>query len=278
MRLQQKLVGAFDIAGVVCQLACRDDAFWSLLASRYADFASDVPPRFSLSVEMVEPPADEVTARWRGPYARIGGRDGGLTIDGPGFRGAFDERSRRGWIAQPFDPAPLETFLTAIYASELLRNGGFLLHAAALAAPEGVRVFFGPSGSGKTTVSELIGERVISDETTAIRRVEDGWRVSGVPWRGSRLEGNLAGLFHLRKARATSFVRLTSVLAVRELLGCVLFSRADGAEVTRFLEIVGDLVQAVPCYDMHFTPDRSFWGACPTRERGGAAWCPTTTD
>jgi hypothetical protein len=270
MQLPSQLVAGLDIGGIACRLECRDDAFSSLLAARYADFASDAPARFSLRVEVVEPPPDDVTARWHGPFARIDGRAQQLTIEGPGFQGAFDEQSGRGWIAQPSDPAPLETFLSAIYAGELLRTGGFLLHAAALAAPEGARVFFGPSESGKTTVSELIGEGVISDEIAAIRRVEDAWRVSSVPWRGSRLEGDLAGLFRLRKARALSFTRLSSVAVVRQLLTCVFFSRADDAEVTRFLTIAGELVRTVPCYDMHFTRDRSFWGACPTRERGGA--------
>jgi len=270
MQRPSQLVAGVAIAGIACQLEYQDDAFSSLLAARYADFASDASPRFSLRVEVVAPPPDDVTAGWQGPFARIDGRAGELTIEGPGFQGAFDERSGRGWIAQPSDPAPLEAFLSAIYAGQLLRTGGFLLHAAALAAPEGARVFFGPSESGKTTVSTLIGEGVISDEIAAIRRVEGAWRVSSVPWRGSRLEGDLAGLFRLRKAQAPSFTRLSPVAAVRQLLTCVFFSRADGPEVTRFLAIAGELVRSVPCYDMHFTRDRSFWGVCPTRARGGA--------
>ena len=85
-----------------------------------------------------------------------------------------------------------------------------------------------------------------------------------MPWRGSRLEAHLAGAFRLRKARETGFARLTPVEAVRQLLGCVFFSRADGAEIARFLEIAGELVTAVPCYDMRFAPDRSFWNAIPS--------------
>src|SRR5947209_20400531 len=104
------------------------------------------------------------------PFSRVGVSDGRQTVKGASFEGVFDERAGEGWITQPPDPAPFETFLTAICARRLLHDGGFVLHAAALVAPEGARVFFGPSGSGKTTVSELIGEGVISDEITVIRR------------------------------------------------------------------------------------------------------------
>jgi hypothetical protein len=145
-----------------------------------------------------------------------------------------------------------------------------LLHAAAIAAPDGARVFFGPSESGKTTVSRLVGEGVISDEYAALRRTGDGWRVSGVPWRGARLEGPLAGLFRLRKAEATAFSRLAPVRALRELAGSALFSRADAAEVRHFLEVAGALVAETDCWEMRFTPDRGFWSVLPRPARAAA--------
>jgi hypothetical protein len=270
MRRQQEIVAAFAIAGIACRVECGDDIFADLLASRYAEFATDAPPRLSLRVEVTAPPPEEVALRWSGPFARIRGPLGTLEIEGASFSGAFEERSGRGWIVQPPDPAPLETFLTAIYAGALLREGGFLLHAAALRAPEGARVFFGPSESGKTTVAELIGDGVITDEITAIRYQGGRFRVSSVPWRGSPLSAELSGLFRLRKAGATAFTRLTSVAAVRQLLTCVFFSRADGAEIARFLEIAGELVTAVPCHDLSFAPDRAFWDAIPRLGNGGA--------
>jgi hypothetical protein len=270
MHRQSQFVIALEIAGIPCALEGGEGAFAEFLAPAYAEFATDAPPKLTLTIELVPPPPQDEVRAWQGPFARIAGADGTLAIEGPGFRGAFDERTGRGWIVQPPEPAPFETFLTAILAGHLLREGGVLLHAAALLASDGARVFFGPSESGKTTVSRLVGEGVISDEYAAIRRVAGRWRVSGVPWRGTRHEGPLAGLFRLRKADAVAFRPLTPVEAVRELLGSVLFSRADGAEVARFLEIAGDLVTQVDCYAMGFTPDRSFWDACPAGGRGGA--------
>ena len=259
---------AFEIAGIACRVQCRDRSFLDFLSARYGEFASHAPPRLSVRVEVTGAWPDDAGAPRAGPFARIGGADGLLSIEGPGFRGEFDERSGHGWISQPRDPSPLEAFLTAIYAGRLLKAGGFFLHAAGLVGPNGARVCFGPSGSGKTTVAGLVGEGVISDETVAVRREGLRYRVSGVPWRGCRLSAPLAGLFRLRKARATSFTPLSPVEALRQLLPSVLFSRTDLEEMNRFLEIGGEMARRVPCYEMRFAPDRSFWHALPRLGEG----------
>jgi hypothetical protein len=270
MRLQPHVVDVFEIAGIGCQIRCRDDAFWDLLSPRYADFASEAEPAISLSVELIDPPADDVLAGWSGSFARIGGSAGRLIVKGAAFEGVFDEQTGQGRITQPPDPAAFETFLTAIYAGCLLRANGFMLHAAALVAPEGARVFFGPSGSGKTTVTALVGEGVISDEITTIRPDGTRYRVAGVPWRGSRLEGDLASLFSLKQALKTTFVSLTPAETARRLLRSVFFSRADGGEIARFLATAEALLSTVPGYEMPFAFDRSFWDAIPQLDRGGA--------
>jgi len=273
MPLPQEIVGVFEIAGIPCRLACPDEGLWALLPPRYADFAVSAVAELSLRVEITEPPPDETPSPWTGPFARFGGRNEVLTIEGASFHGAFDESSGEGWIAQPLDLSPLETFLTAICAGHLLKKDGFLLHAAAITADDGGYVFFGPSGSGKTTVAEQIGRGVITDEMVAIRRDDGRYRVFAVPWRGQRLDAPLApplaGLFRLRQGPKTAFTPLSPTAAVRQLLPSVFFPRADASEVSRFFEIGGELVTQVPCYEMRFAPDDSFWDAIPRRRLEG---------
>lgn len=263
MLFQPALVVALEVAGAACRLYCDDESFAALLAARYADFPASADAQLSVDVTITAPAPPEVVATWSGPYARVRGGDRVIAIEGLGFSAEFDEVAGRGFIRQPPDPEPIETLLTAIYASRLLASGGCMLHAAAIVGRAGAFVFFGPSGSGKTTVSELVGEGVVTDEITAIRPTARGYVVSSVPWRGRPRTVPLAGLFRLKQARATSFARLSPLETVRHLLPSVFFCRGDAREITRFFETAAALARAVPAYDMDFVRDRSFWDAVP---------------
>ena len=263
MQRAPELVATLEIAGVACRLPCADHAFSSLLAARYADFPAVTEPALAVDITLVEPPPAAIAASWTGPYARIAGSEGTLTIEGAGFRGAFDQAAGEGWIRQPAEAEPLETFLTAIYAGRLLAHGGFLLHAATIIGKAGAFVFFGPSGSGKTTVSTLVGEGVVTDEITAIRPGDGGYVVSSVPWRGIATSAPLAGVLRLTQAAETSVTRLSPLQAVRQLLPSVFFSLVDTVEVSRFFDIAAALTRRVPAFDLRFTAESAFWPAVP---------------
>lgn len=263
MHRTPELVVTLEIAGVACRLRCPDPAFASSLAARYVDFAAATEPVFAMDITLVDPPPAAVARSWTGPYARIAGGDPMLTIEGAAFSGAFDQARGEGWIRQPAEAEPLETFLTAIYAGRLLAHGGFLLHAATIIGKAGAFVFFGPSGSGKTTVSALVGEGIVTDEITAITARDNGYMVSSVPWRGRPTSAPLAGLLRLTQAAETTVIRLSPLQAVRQLLPSVFFSRLDTPEVSRFFDIAAALTRAIPAFDLRFTPDPAFWRAVP---------------
>jgi hypothetical protein len=250
---------ALEIAGSACRLQCADDAFAARLAARYAEFGATVEPVVTIDVTVTAPVTPAVPLTWSGPYARVRGAGSSIAIEGLGFTAEYDETAGRGFIVQPPDPEPLETLLTAVYASRLLAGGGFMLHAAAIVGRAGAYVFFGPSGSGKTTVSELVGEGVVTDEITALRPGGGGYVVSSVPWRGVAREVPLAALFRLKQAETTAARRLSPVEAVRHLLPSVFFCRGDGPEIGRFFEVAAGLTRAVPVYDLQFTRDARFW-------------------
>jgi hypothetical protein len=256
-------VTTLDLAGVMCAVECREAALGTVLGRGYAEFAVQAPPDLTLTVEVIEPPSPPPGAS--GPYARVSLADGVLAVDGTDFRGAFDTRTGRGHIRQPLAAAPFETFLTAVCAWALLERGGFLLHAAGLVDGGGAVAFFGPSGSGKSTVARLVGRGVISDEVVAVTPDAGGYRASGVPWRGRRRSAPLRALYALRQAEGTAFVRLRPGPAAARLLGSVFLPSADRSSVGRFLDTAAGLLAAVPCYEMRFTADRSFWPRLPHR-------------
>jgi hypothetical protein len=263
MQHTPQLVAALEVAGIACRLRCADAAFSSLLAARYADFPARTDPALAVDITLVHPLPAAVADSWTGPYARIAGDERTVTIEGAEFTGAFDHGAGDGWIRQPAEAEPLETFLTAIYAGRLLAHGGFLLHAATIIGKAGAFVFFGPSGSGKTTVSGLVGEGIVTDEITAVTPGDGGYMVSSVPWRGSPASAPLAGLLRLTQAKETAVTPLSPLQAVRQLLPSVFFSRVDTPEVGRFFDIAAALTRRVPAFDLRFTPDPAFWRAVP---------------
>jgi energy-coupling factor transporter ATP-binding protein EcfA2 len=127
----------------------------------------------------------------------------------------------------------------------MISNGewnGFLLHAGAVATPQGALVFTGRSGAGKSTLCKILEPRfkTISDDCVCILysgngqwRVEAGrhhtWRIwttcskppvpeiqdtsSGVP---------LLGIMPIQQAQHTSFTRLDSRTVSVNLLKAVL--------------------------------------------------------
>jgi hypothetical protein len=259
--VQPALVVALEIAGAACRLHCDDEPFAALLAARYADFSTAAEPTITIDVTVTGPVTADVVAAWSGPYARVRSAGPSIAVEGVGFTAEYDETTARGWITQPPDPEPLETLLTAVHASRLLAAGGCMIHAATIVGRAGACVFFGPSGSGKTTVTELVGDGVVTDEITAIRPAGDGYVVSSVPWRGIRRTAPLAALFRLTQADRTSVTPLAPLDLVRHLLGSVFLCRRDAPEIGRFFEAAAALARAAPAYDLEFTRDRGFWNA-----------------
>jgi hypothetical protein len=256
-----QLVATLEVAGLACGLRCDDPAFSGLLVHRYAGFLTARAPDFS--VEVVVRRAASGDGHDGGPYARVGGDASRITVGGADFDGAFDEERQTGHIVQPPDASPLETLLTAIYAARLLREGGCLLHAAAILRDGVAYVFYGPSGSGKSTVAELVGEGIVSDEITVLRPAGTGWTVSGMPWRGTRLTGPLGAFFRLHQSRTTEFRPLAPARAVRSLLPCAFFVRPHGREIQAFLDAAAAMVSRRAAWEMRFRPDREFWAAMP---------------
>lgn len=256
-----QLVGTLDIAGLACDLVCSDPAFAGVLRDRYAGFLSPRPPELTVEVEIgsVTSAVSEVGSL----YARVGGDRRRITVEGLDFRGIFDEERQRGRIVQPPEPSPLETLLTAVYAARMLREGGCVLHAAAIVSDGAAFVFYGPSGSGKTTVAELVGQDIITDEITVLRPAGAGWTVSSVPWRGTPLTAPLGAFCRLRQSLTTGFRPLAPARAVQSLLDCAFFARPDGDEVQAFLDAAAAMVSRVPVWEMRFRPDLEFWAVLP---------------
>jgi hypothetical protein len=161
-------------------------------------------------------------------------------------------------------PFALDCILRVIWSTLLPRVDGLLIHSCGLRHAEIGVVFPGQSGAGKTTLARKApdADDVLSDELVAVRRTEDGWRVSGTPFWGDFARGGIS--MRSWPLRTLAFltqsprdeVTMTPVVsaeATLRLLGCFLSFATDRASVERNLALAVRLCSEVRCVDASLT-------------------------
>jgi hypothetical protein len=166
-----------------------------------------------------------------------------------------------------------ENFLRVLVAYRLQELGGAVLHCAAVACPQGARLFLGRSGAGKSTVSRLAEERgltVLSDDLNALFPGADGAppaRVEKLPFTGDYGDSRtpfpsapLAGLYRLEQDTTDALRPLSRAEAVACLLACSPYVNADPHRrdglLTNLLRLA---VSSGPAQALRFSLGGSFW-------------------
>ena len=171
----------------------------------------------------------------------------------------------------------IENFLRVVFAHEILRRGGLLLHGAGVVRDGAAYVFFGPSGSGKTTVTTLsAGDRILSDDLVMILPRGSGFAAFSVPFRGlltppstSDRDYPLAGLFRLVKDTVDRVEPLDGPRAVGELVQSLPFVTDCPGAAPRMLEVASAVAAAAPVRRLRFRKDRTFWSAVESAQHDG---------
>jgi hypothetical protein len=181
------------------------------------------------------------------------------------------------WLHQPYFsqglPAhPLEYPLDELLFTHLLAAGrGVEVHACGVVAPNGQGyLFVGQSGAGKTTMARLWqkakpdggtgGVMILSDDRIILRKIDETIWMYGTPWHGegefsSPDRAPLKGVYLLRHGQSNKLVSLRPSDAAARLLACSFppFYHSGGLDFT--LGFFDQLVEAVPCHELCFTPD-----------------------
>lgn len=155
----------------------------------------------------------------------------------------------------------------SIFYRKLLRFGGMMLHASAVAVDGYAYLFSANSGTGKSTHTQLwcryLGERafILNDDKPAVREENGIFYVWGTPFSGkSDLNRNerveLGGLCFLSRAKANWIEPLPKEQAVAPLLEQTL-RRLPLQNMTCLLEQMDRLLNAAPLWRMGCNMDLS---------------------
>ena len=150
--------------------------------------------------------------------------------------------------------------------SDLIRRGGFLLHASYIRHGDGAILFTAPSGTGKSTQAALWeqfrGAQLINGDRAGVFVEPDGVFARGIPYCGSSgVNRNVClrvkCIVSLSQAPVTSIAPLTGLRAFRQIWeGCTV-NLWDRQAVMACSELVSQVVQRVPVFHLACTPDCS---------------------
>lgn len=221
--------------------------------------AIDSAPELIVRVLRPEEPASETSfGAW-------------IPVDGAGeYEAACNYAASRAWVRCVGENpcAALANFTRRLLMERIPVLGGVVLHSACVARSGHAYLFAGKSGAGKSTACALsVPALIVADDLSAVRIKGDGADVWGLPEYDGvsgaiRAPGpfRLAAIFRLVKAAHPALSRLSVAEAIAGLMALPSGPEGNALAATS-LAALEALMRLVPCYELRFRKDPSFW-AC----------------
>ncbi len=150
---------------------------------------------------------------------------------------------------------------------QMLKFGGFYIHASAVVRDGKAYLFSGHSGVGKSThvrcwIDSFGGDtRVINDDKPALRFIDGVWYAYGTPWCGKdginiNERVPVAGVCFLKRGEKNVIRRLSSAEALMKILGQTIFRLSDSELADALMASLELFLSNVPVFELENLPNR----------------------
>ncbi len=145
-------------------------------------------------------------------------------------------------------------------------HGRIPMHAASVMIQNQVILFTGPSGMGKSTQSNLwirhLNAQPVNGDKTILLPGEGDVQAYGSFYAGSseiihNIRGRVGGIISLKQGPENIICRLGSTEAFRRLYPRFLVPQWDSAVTAYAMELIQQIVTAVPVYELECRPDEA---------------------
>ncbi len=253
-----------DIADVQIRLIGNEQV-WK--GNRFCSFLSkgkSTSPRLSLRADRLSgkscPPQPLLSNE-----VKVYSKNGIVFIDRWDFRGFLNLKDGKADVKLSSESS-FESFLRVIYSLILPEGDGIAIHASSLIRNGKAYLFPGKSGMGKTTLVRLSPDAtLLTDEISLVRGIGIDPVAFGTPFHGDLgIPGQntcapISGLYFPVKDKKSYLKKLSPKRALEKLLPNVVFFSQNQKLLRKVFYLSYELVMSLPCYDLHFLPEPSFW-------------------
>lgn len=193
-------------------------------------------------------------------------RDNRFFIQRPDLEGEIDIVGRLAKLTNRAAIYSFDSFLRILYSLILVQEEGFLLHAASVVRHGRGYIFMGRSGAGKSTIAGLSTQyKVLSDEISLIKKVEDQYLLYSTPFwgeqeiKGSNFYSPIHGIYQLKASPETELRKLQTKESLCRLMENILYFAREPFLTKQVFQNCLDFIYKTNLYELTFQKNNHFW-------------------
>jgi hypothetical protein len=266
---EKLFVFRLGIANFTLKVKCNHEKLVENLAARYAAFPPGNINHFTAQIHWVGVKRTSSLLDTNTYF-----HNGILNFSAPGYQGYINEKDGIGYLrlSSAYPIEDIDYFLRVALALVAHNADNVLMHTAGIIRNGQAYLFFGHSGSGKTTIcrssqitSSLDEYTILNDDLILLQPHGKMWLAYGTPfWNPTQIEPSnknapIAGMYYLIQDKRVFTQNLSKSMAIAALLSNIPVIPQDTVRSIHMLNLLNQIQNSVPVYELHFLPDNSFW-------------------